>query len=285
MAKLRRNHGSGRGGSLAGGVLLRILLAFLLIVLLVFVLRRFAERNEGARTRVQYDGKAYALPVGSDGTLVNHTAFTLSYLEDWEQAEWVAYTLRGADLRRRWTERDDNFRADPRVPTGSAEGDDYRGSGFDRGHLAPFADFAYDAALADETFYMSNVSPQDPGFNRGVWRELEELTREWAEAYERLYIVTGPVVNERPRGYIGRENRIAVPRRYYKVLLDLEGPDRQGIAFLLPNEQSDRPLRDFAMSIDELEAITGLDFFADLMPEELETLLEADGNPRNWSFK
>ncbi|THH40425.1 DNA/RNA non-specific endonuclease [Neolewinella litorea] len=283
MAKLRRNHAR-RGAAASGSTILKLTLFALILFGLVWAFQHWNR----ARTPVQY-GPDYAaegwfLPGGTSGEVVAHNGFTLSYREDWEQAEWVAYLLTRDQLQKEWSDRRDNFRDDPRVSTGSATDFDYRGSGYDRGHLAPFADFAWDEALADETFYFSNISPQDPAFNQGIWRELEELVRDWARRDGRLYVVTGPVTSEPPLAYIGRDNKVAIPRAYYKVVLDLDEPQQKGIGFVIPNAVSTQPLADYAMSIDEVEARTGIDFFPELMPPDLEAAIESSSQARDWYY-
>jgi endonuclease G len=282
MAKLRRNY-SVRGGGASAGTFIRVALFLAIILGIIFLFRRFSARTQ-VQAPLEYDGGDYFLPEGGGGQRVTYGGYVLSYDEGWEQAEWVAYVLSRDQLQREWTERNDRFREDPAIPTGSASPEDYRGSDYDRGHLAPFADFAWDATLADETFLMSNVSPQVPAFNQGIWRELEEMTRDWAERNGRLYVVTGPVTTEDPLGYIGRDNRVAVPRRYFRVLLDLDEPEQKAIGFVLPNERSEAPLVNYVYPIDRVEEITGLDFFPRLMPAELEATLEARVQPRKWGF-
>ena len=285
MAKLRRNHGA-RGHSASGSAIVKVGVFGAILVGLVYAFNLYVGGGPLAPVdnRIDYAGADYYLPADSGGEVIRHAGFSLSYNEDWEQAEWVAYLLEREKLQQKWTKREDSFREDPMVSTGSADGYDYRGSGYDRGHLAPFADFAYDAALADETFYMSNISPQARQFNQGVWRELEEVTRDWAKRFKRLYVVAGPVTTVAPKGYIGRNTRVAIPTAYFKVLLDLDDPERKGIGFVIPNEVSFEPLPTYAMSIDEVEAITGLDFFPELMPGREEDELEAVGNPDLWRF-
>jgi endonuclease G len=131
---------------------------------------------------------------------------------------------------------------------------------------------------------MSNISPQSRNFNQGIWRELEELTRDWAKKYKRLYIVSGPVLSVEPKGYIGKENEVAVPTAYYKVILDLDEPEQKAIAFILDNEVNYDPLYKFATTIDEVEDLTGINFFADFMPSELEQELEGNVNIDLWPF-
>lgn len=286
MAKLRRNYAS-KGSSAGAGTIAKVGVFGAILAGLVYLFDVFggeAPIAERLNERIDHSGEGYHLPAGTYGQVIERDGFTLSYDEDWEQAEWVAYVLERGNLQQQWGERPRSFRTDPDVTTGSATDTDYRGSGYDRGHLAPFADFAWNDARARETFYLSNISPQARQFNQGVWRELEELTRDWANRFKRLYVVTGPVMTEDPKGTIGRTNRIAVPAAYYKVLLDLDEPEQKGIAFVIPNEISFDPLPRYVVSIDEAERITGIDFFAELMPADLEERLERSSNPDLWPF-
>ena len=285
MAKLRRNH-SGADSSSSGGIITKVGIFGAIAAALVWAFSNFGGGGETPppSDRVDYAAEEFYLPTGTKGERIDYQGFSLSYDEDWEQAEWVAYILERKNLQQEWTERPRDFRSDPNVSTRSASDNDYRGSGYDRGHLAPFADFAWNAEQAKETFYLSNISPQARQFNQGVWRELEELTRDWANRFQRLYVVTGPVMTEDPKGTIGRETRVAIPAAYYKVLLDLDDPERKGIGFVIPNEISFDPLPKYALSIDEVEAITGIDFFSELMPKDEEKQLEATGNPDLWPF-
>lgn len=232
-----------------------------------------------------YAGEAHFLPSKNRGSEVYHYKnFSLSYNNDYEQADWVAYVLERENLNKPWNDRNDNFRADKRIKGGSAELQDYRGSGYDRGHMVPAADMAYDAEAMDETFLLSNISPQARNFNQGIWRELEELTRNWAKKFKRLYVVSGPVLTQEPKGYIGKVNDVAIPSAYFKVLLDLDDPEQKAIAFLLPNEVSYEPLFKYAASIDEVEEVTGIDFFPEFMPKDVETEMEANYNVDLWPF-
>lgn len=285
MAKLRTNHG-GKGNSMGGGTIAKVGIFGAIIAGLMWFFNGYTSGSDEPveDERIEYTGEEYSYPKGGTGQLIEHNGFALSYDEEWEQAEWTAHILKRSDLQQQWSKRNDDFRADPAVKTGSASDDDYRGSGYDRGHLVPRADLAWDAAKASESFFMSNISPQARQFNQGVWRELEELTRDWANKNKRLYVVTGPVMTMDPKGTIGRRNKIAVPAAYFKVLLDLDDPELKGIGFLLPNQVSFDPLYEYAMSIDQVEDATGLDFFADLMPAGLEQQIEADGNIDLWQF-
>ncbi|MGB3586200.1 MAG: DNA/RNA non-specific endonuclease, partial [Tunicatimonas sp.] len=155
----------------------------------------------------------------------------------------------------------------------------YRRSGYDRGHLAPAGDMGFSEEAMSESFFMSNMSPQNRKFNRDVWRELEEDVRGWALANGSLYVVTGPVFGSDPKK-IG-ENGVSVPDYYYKVLLDYREPEIKAIGFLLPNENTSKPPQAFVESIDNVEAYTGIDFFPEL-PDELEAELESRSSTGRW---
>lgn len=223
------------------------------------------------------------LPNSTTGQIIQHQYYTISYAEEHEQAEWVSYILYGDSLKKPWQQRRDRFAPDPLVKTGSAKDSDYRNSGYDRGHLVPAADMAFNPVAMKETFYLSNVSPQSRNFNQGIWRELEELTRDWAKKYDKLYVVTGPVLNEPVKGVVGA-NEVSIPASYFKVLLDLSTPELKGIGFLIPNEVSYDPLFKYATSIDVVEEATGLDFFSNLMSPEQEDRLEGNYNVDLWYF-
>lgn len=200
--------------------------------------------------------------------IIRHLAYTIKYSEAYEQASWVAYELT-ADETNRLYERSNDFESDPNVSTGSATDRDYKGSGYDRGHLAPAADMSSSASTMQESFYYSNMSPQDPSFNRGIWKKLEELVRDWAVDYNSVYVVTGPVLTE-GLPTIG-PNQVSVPKYYYKVILD-HHTHPKAIAFMLPNQGSKESLTRYVVSIDELERITGIDFFPGLVDKEENTL-------------
>lgn len=223
------------------------------------------------------------LPTTNLGKVVKHNYYALSYVEKHEQPEWVAYELTRENLYPN-AKRTNNFRPDPKVPKGSASDRDYRGSGYDRGHLVPAGDMTFSRDAMSETFYMSNMSPQIRNFNGGIWRELEESVRYWTKKFRRLYVVTGPVLTEGIREKIGG-SEVSVPDQYYKVLLDLDEPEIKAIGFLLPNEVSVDPLNAYAVPIDEIEELTGLDFFSDIINDpKLEAELESGYNIRQWSF-
>jgi endonuclease G len=220
------------------------------------------------------------LPAPGQNEIVAHTAYTLSYSETHEQAEWVAYVLTADNAASELVERTDDFREDSSVSTGSAALSDYSGSGYDRGHLMPAGDCRWDETVMSESFFMSNMSPQDPQFNRVRWRFLESQVRQWAIDHGGLYIVTaGVLTDDLPS--IG-ENEVAVPEYYYKVIVDMD--ITKGIAFYMPNTNlNDSQIQNFFTTIDSVEMHTGIDFFPWLSAED-ELTIESRTDTSEWGF-
>jgi endonuclease G, mitochondrial len=210
--------------------------------------------------------------------IIDHTYFSLAYVEDHEQARWVSYRLPIANLAK-VAERSNRFKSDPLVPTYSAHPDDYKNTGYDRGHLAPAGDFTFSKTAMDETFYMSNMSPQAPGFNRGIWKKLEEQVRRWAVDNDELYIITGPVLEEKLTK-IG-DNGVSVPKYYYKIIYDLQEPELKAIAFILPNESSNKNLIEFCHTVDSLENLLQIDFLP-FLPDSIERKIEGSLIRNQW---
>ena len=203
--------------------------------------------------------------------VICHLAYCLVYNEEHEQASWVAYELTAAETRKAFG-RSDRFIEDPKIVTGSASAEDYAGSGFDRGHLAPAADMGWSAQAMEESFYFSNMSPQSPQCNRGIWKKGEEQVRDWARFYGKLLVVTGPVLSAGLPA-IG-PNKVSVPEYYYKALLNPDSTHPKAIAFLVPNKGNKADFSTFAVPIDSVEKITHLNFFPWLSKEQ-EKKLEA----------
>ena len=213
--------------------------------------------------------------------IITHIAYSLLYNEKYEQATWVAYELTKEKTKKLFN-RTNKFMPDPKVSTGTANDNDYSGSGYDKGHLAPAADMGWSSTSMEESFYYSNMSPQIPGFNRGIWKKLEELVRSWAVENDAVYIVTGPVLSTGLQT-IGA-NKVAVPSYFYKVILDYTEPSIKGIGFIIPNKASSEQLQHFAVSIDSVEKFTGINFFPSL-PDEQEKTIEKTLCIGCWSWK
>lgn len=217
------------------------------------------------REIVVCDSLEFAVPelVGDD-ELLYHTAYAFVYSEKHEQSKWVAYRLTKARVESS-AERSNEFRPDGLVVTGTADNADYYKSGYDKGHLAPAADMGWSQTTMKESFYFSNMSPQLPSFNRGVWKRLETKVRKWASEYEGIYVVTGPILTDSLPTIGG--NKVAVPQYFYKIIYDYTLPEIKAIAFIIPNRKSSADLRTFAVTIDEVEKATGINFFPSLSQE------------------
>ena len=227
------------------------------------------------------DNLAYGVPGAAD-TIIDREGYALGYSEYHEQARWVIYHMTAEEASTKATSREDNFRPDPEIPTGSATLADYRGFGYDRGHLAPAADMAFSFKTMDESFYMSNMSPQRPEFNRGIWKDLEAQVRSFAISEGDIYVVTGPILPQKKSLAIG-PNEVTVPGSYYKVVWDRTPPEKM-IGFILPNAGSTESLKSFTVSVDEVEQKTGLDFFS-MLPEEQQAALESNFTIDAWKWQ
>jgi endonuclease G, mitochondrial len=219
------------------------------------------------------------LPKNGRVEIVKHQNYILGYSESHEQAAWVAYELTTTEAGGGY-ERTDNFRSDPNVSTGSAKLNDYKGSGYDRGHLAPAGDMGFSQTAMSESFYLSNMSPQVAGFNRGIWKKLESQFRTWANEKGSIYVITAGIFNGRTLGKIGY-NGVTVPKSYYKIAY---APSEQtAIGFLLNNESSSNTLASFIVSVNEIETTTGLDFFTEL-DDSIEEEIESKVDQSKWLF-
>lgn len=261
--------------------ILPVIIVILLIVLAAAVFYFTPVTDPRQFTEVEGENlELIALPA-NDGDIVIHNGFTLRYSEEHEQPYWVAYVLTPGETVVKAVSRDDNFRADPAISTGSATLADYKGSGYDRGHLAPFADLSWSEESASDSFLLSNMSPQAGSLNRGRWADLESVIRTFSLSGP-ICVVTGPVLTDGPYKTIG-ENKVSVPNYYYKVILFYSGQRSRAIGFLLPNEACKEPLQSYAVSIDYIEQLTGIDFFS-LLPDDVEDVLESSYDTDLWDF-
>ena len=250
---------------------------------LVYIYGKNTNKTDlvGVNVPVQQTLKYDYLPTAT-GEVIHHTYYTLSYKEAYEQPEWVAYILTKASIIKPNVKRERDFLPDPNVSTYSATTDDYKGSGYTRGHMVPAGDMAFDATAMRETFYMSNMSPQLRQLNGGIWRELEENVRDWAYKADSLYVISGPILTN-PIKKIGRKNRVSVPSAFYKVLLDNKGPEKKAIGFIIPHELSEKRLESYMVSVSDIEAVTGMKFFANMSNQQEISKLKTTLEPAKWN--
>lgn len=210
---------------------------------------------------------------------LHHSCFTIGYDEYRKHAAYVHYSIEPPDLEG-IAKRKNNFKPDPLVIRQfSADNEDYYKSGFDRGHLCPAADMKVSQSCMDESFYYSNISPQVPGFNRGVWKKLENQVREWCVDSDSLRIYTGPIFHESDTT-LGANN-VIVPQKYYKTILRHKNDSSSMIGFILNNESSNNELSTFMKSVDYIEEMINLDLYGDY-PDDLEMKLEKSISKIGW---
>lgn len=222
----------------------------------------------------------FFLPTSTTNQIVHHEGYSLSYNEEHEQAEWVAYELKKEHITSTNFKRP-YFEVDNAVGTKSAHWKNYKQSGYDRGHLCPAGDRKYSKAAHDETFLTSNVSPQKHDFNSGIWNKLEQKVRYWASRYDGVFVISGGILENNLKT-IGSEE-VSVPKYFYKIICDYNNGKPKLIAFLLRHENSKKPLYDFVTSVDEIETLTGIDFFSQFN-DELEEKIESSASYKNWNF-
>lgn len=211
---------------------------------------------------------------------LSRRGFSLGYSNSHRQPLWVCYILSSNNLAKKQVKRSNLFRVDPAIKYHPVKPRDYSKTGYDKGHLAAAADMTYSVETMNNSFFMSNISPQIPGCNRGIWKRLENIVRMWAVREEKLCIVTGPLFKPDAKN-LGKTN-IPVPYAFYKVILDLTPPMKM-IGFIIPNQPTKRRLPSFVVTVDEIEKVTGYDFFSEL-PDVIEEKLEAEANFELWNL-
>ncbi|MCX7954220.1 MAG: DNA/RNA non-specific endonuclease [Bacteroidales bacterium] len=226
--------------------------------------------------------KKYGMPrIEEDGFLVYHSAFALFYIDKYSQSRWVVHVIL-PDISRGVEKRTNDFRIDTLIPTGTPDRIDYIKSGYDRGHLAPSADFRWSKKALSESYYYSNIAPQRPEFNRGKWAELEDFLRNYViNTSHPLIVVTGGLLHDTIKKFIGVNRKIPVPPYFYKAILDIESQPPRGIAFYMLNGINTKPITSYAISIDSLEKITKIDFFYNL-PDSMEERIESMKDISHW---
>ena len=213
--------------------------------------------------------------------VITHKGYTVSYNYDWKIPNWVAYELTDLEVQGE-VPRYDRFKPDPMVPQGAtATTNDYKHSGYDRGHMAPAADMKWDEHVMKESFYLSNICPQNPNLNGGVWKDLEEQVRDLASQKGKIFVACGPIVNDMSNT-IG-ENKVVVPQAFYKVLLQEENGEIHTIGFVYENVSGRKPMSTYAMTVDEVENLTNIDFFPSL-PNKIENKVEAEVDFSQWTI-
>lgn len=241
-------------------------------------------------------------PASITSQVIRHKAYSSSYNADYKIPNWSFYELLATETEGRLP-RSDEFQPDPNIPSReSSQLTDYRGSGLDRGHMAPSMDFNWDEAIENESYYLSNMCPQNHEFNSGIWLDLEHQVRRWARRDSAICVACGPILPRKDKNgrninpvtgeeykitTIGR-SKVLVPEHFFKVILSPFGDHPKAIGFIMPNENilrrdgnGNAPIKDFAVNIDRVEEVTGIDFFA-ILPDDVENKIEKWYEKDDW---
>lgn len=221
------------------------------------------------------------LPAINDGeTILRRTAYTVSYDAETRLPRWVAWHLTASHTDGEYDRNGLKFAEDYDVPEPRATNDDYRNSGYDRGHLCPSGDNKWSREAQVQSFLYTNCCPQVHSLNAGDWNELEQRCRKWAEDFGGVYIVSGPILDTGKKHKTIGPHKVVVPERFFKVILYM-GKSPMAIGFVCDNEDGDRALNDYVATVDEVERLTGLDFFPSL-PDDIEAEVESKASLNDW---
>ena len=255
------------------------LVAIIAVILLVVHLDRKASAAAARPLDLEGSLLNVKIPDYVESEMVDYTGMTISFNPEAHQANWVAWELTAEEAQGE-EPRNGSFQQDTRVK-GCPSPADYRHSGYDRGHLAPAGDMKWSPEAMRESFMMTNISPQAHTLNAGAWKKLEEKCRQWARRDSVLYIVCGPVLTDEVTERIGPTG-VIVPQRFFKVVLAPYANPPRGIGFIMPNGAVEGGMQRAVVSIDDVEAVTGFDFFSAL-PDSIEAIVESRADFNGWN--
>lgn len=220
-------------------------------------------------------------PPGRTSRMKRYEGFTVSFNRDNGTPNWSAWELLGSETSGE-SSRGNRFWQDEEID-GCPMTSDYRNSNYDRGHLAPAADMKWSDGAMRDCFVLTNICPQDHALNSGAWKTLEDKCRIWAERDSALVIVAGPIYEKTDRKRIG-DNEVRVPSAFFKVILAPYVESPRAIGFIYPNQKAPGNMRDYSMTVDEVERLTGYDFFSTL-PDEVENEIERKASFEEWNSR
>ena len=240
-----------------------------------------SSRNPVGQLRTGLEIPRYDFEV--DEQIMAKRGYTVSFNPDTKLPNWVAYELTADETDGPWTRKGLRFVPDPYCKGEQADREDYRNSGYSHGHLAPAGDMKWDSLAMIESFYYTNCIPQDANLNTGKWHQLEEKTRKLAREYGNVYIVTGPVIQYDSIERIGYHG-IPVPIACYKALMIRNKERYSAIGFVMLNGGEQRSMKECACTVDELEALLGLNMFYNL-PNDIEEGVESKVTWADWNLR
>lgn len=243
--------------------------------------READDANSGNKSAVEAVSALEVPAYGKNEEVIRRLAYTVSYNHETKIPKWVAWHLTADHVDGPLKRKDFDFTDDMSVVDPKGYKSDYYRSGYTRGHMCPAGDNKWSAKAMQECFLMTNMCPQTAGLNSGMWNSLEKSCRTWAERYGDVYIVCGPVLLKGSHHTIGR-NKVVVPEAFFKVILCMKGKPK-AIGYVVRNEsQKGKKRNEFVNSVDDVERITGIDFFPAL-PDDIENEVEKQSNPADWN--
>lgn len=246
-----------------------------------------ASQESGEETVVVEDGSPFSaydalnnvvMTARENNLVLTRSSYLISYNTATKSPNYVSWKIDRNRLEKN-VERSDCFWADEDISEEHRiKHSDYSRSGYDRGHMCPAADNRYDSLAMAECFLMTNMCPQTHRLNAGDWNDLEDLCRKWAQRYDAVYVVCGPIFSASKMDRIGtrKKYKIAVPECFFKVVVVEDGDEYKGVGFVMNNNDDSMPLENYVVSIDSVEALTGFDFFS-AMPDDKEDVVESNG--------
>lgn len=212
----------------------------------------------------------------------DYTGFRLSFNKNNSTPNWVAWELLPEETHGQMSRKGKRFWQD-KTMEGCATTNDYKRSGYDRGHICPAADQKWSEEAIHDSFVMTNICPQDENLNQRAWNTLEGKERLWASRLGGLIIVSGPIYTKADTKRIGYQG-VRVPSAFYKVMLAHRQDSPIAIGFIYPNAASPGNMRNYSMTVDKVEEITGFDFFSAL-PDDLENKVESETSFNEWNHE
>ncbi len=257
------------------------ILFFAAIALIAAVVwHSFTKKSDSKIDFIPNELLSVTMPEEVNSIMCQYKGMNLSFNPRFGIPNWVAWELT-ADEATGEEPRSNKFYADPDVES-CPEPYEYNYSGYDRGHMAPAGDMKWSPQAMAESFCMTNICPQAKKLNTGAWKRLETKCRTWAEVDSAIMIICGPILTDPIKEYIGNDRKVAVPARFFKVILSPYAYPPRGIAFIMPNGTVKGGMQATATTIDEVEQITGFDFFSAL-PDDIENEVESQCDFHYWS--
>ncbi len=252
------------------------------IILVALVLGPYFASAQGHRGKAEprLNKGLMELPaIRSSDVVLVYNGFIINYNTQRLIPNWVAYELTAEEVAGE-VPRAKGFSMDPDYKGRQAMREDYSYSGWDKGHMAPAADMKWSQSAMNESFYLTNICPQNHELNGKDWHTLEKYVRDWAVKYGSVWVVCGPYVYANSYGTIGERN-VVVPDGFFKAVLRRDGNDYKSIAFVFENNGNRQPVKDAVVSVNDVEALVGYDLFTNLN-NKIEESVEARADWNEW---